>query len=140
MPAGRPKEYDREAIGKALLEWAKKDDSLNLNGFCTTNDPLIPPSYLSVWAKEDDEFSQAYEITKSFLAVRRELKLKDGELHVKAYDLNASVYDFFLKEERRKEKEHEAEVKAKATMKEAEAMSMVDVAKAASKGEIKQVD
>lgn len=108
---GRPQEHDREAVGKALVEWAKKDDSINLNGFCITHDPLIPPSYLSIWAKDNKEFHKAYETAKAFIAVRRELKLKNNELHVKAYDLNASVYDHFLKQERRAEKEYEAGLK-----------------------------
>lgn len=108
---GRHKMWDRDKVAENLIEWAKKEDSINLNGFCITHDPLIPPSYLSVWAKEDDNFSQAYDTAKAFLAVRRELKLKNNELHVKAYDLNAAVYDYFLKEERRKEKEYEAGLK-----------------------------
>lgn len=108
---GRPREYDRDAIAQSILEWAQKETSINLNGFCTTHDPLIPPSYLSIWANEDDEFSKAYETAKAFLACRRENKLANNELHVKAYDLNAGVYDYFLREEKRREKEFESELK-----------------------------
>lgn len=136
MVMGRPKEYDREAIAKALVEWAIKDDSLNLNGFCTTHDPLIPPPYLSIWANEDEQFSKAYNLAKAFLAVRRERKLKEGELHVKAYDLNAAVYDFFLRDERRKEKEHEAGLKSSSVDQSIE--NLATLINKIEKGEIKQ--
>src|SRR5690349_20543326 len=96
---GRPQEYDREVIARELIEWAQKDDSINLNKFCALHNPIFPPSYLSVWAKESKEFSQAYEAAKSFLGFRREERLNSEELHVKAYDLNAKTYDYFLREQ-----------------------------------------
>lgn len=99
---GRPKEYDRERVSKALLEWAKKPDSINLCKFCAYHDPIIPPSYLSIWANEDDEFSKAYEAAKMFLGFRREEMLSAETLHVKAYDLNATTYDYFLDEKKEK--------------------------------------
>lgn len=102
MVMGRPKEYDREKVAKALLEWAKKPDSINLCKFCAYHDPIIPPSYLSIWANEDDDFSKAYESAKMFLGFRREEMLSKDTLHVKAYDLNASTYDYFLDEKKEK--------------------------------------
>jgi len=98
MVSGRLREHDREQIAKDLIMWAKKEDSVNLNGFCSSK--LIAPSKLSEWAKQDDFFREAYEIAKSFLGERRERLLTNDMLHVKAYDLNAAVYDRFLKEER----------------------------------------
>jgi hypothetical protein len=110
-PFGRPREYDRNEIAQKLIEWAKKDNSLNLCEFCGEN--LIPPQKLGVWAKECEYFRSSYDIVKSLIASRREKKLSKGELHVKAYDLNAATYDYFLKEERREEKAFEAEIAAK---------------------------
>lgn len=98
MVSGRLREHDREKIAKDLVIWAQQSDSINLNGFCAIK--LIAPSKLSEWAKQDDFFREAYEISKSILAERRELFLSSDRLHVKAYDLNAGVYDRFLKEER----------------------------------------
>lgn len=109
-PFGRPRQYDREDIARKLIEWAKKEDSLNLCAFC--GEHLIPPQKLGQWAKECDDFRASYDIVKSIIASKREQKLSEGELHIKAYDLNAATYDYFLKEERREEKAHEAFLKS----------------------------
>jgi hypothetical protein len=98
MVSGRLREHNREKIAEDLIKWATKEDSINLNGFCATK--LIAPSKLSLWSKEDEFFRQAFEIAKSFIGERRERLLTNDMLHVKAYDLNAAVYDRFLKEER----------------------------------------
>jgi hypothetical protein len=99
MPAGRPREHDREQIAKDLIEWAKKPDSINLCKFCAYYEPIIPPSKMSAWALESTEFRQSYDAAKMFLGFRREEWLNKEQLHVKAYDLNAKTYDYFLKEE-----------------------------------------
>ncbi len=116
MPAqytgGRHREHDRQQIAKDLIEWARKDTSINLNEFCCTHDPIIVPSKLSQWAKDDDFFRQAYESAKAFIGYRRERKLSNNELHVKAYDLNATTYDYFLKEERMAMAKYESSLKA----------------------------
>lgn len=107
---GRKRIFDREQIAEDLVTWAQKDDSVNLCHFCATYKPPIAPQKLTLWAKEDDEFSEAYEIAKSFLGYRREQKLNKNELHQKAYDLNASTYDYFLKSERREQAEFSAQL------------------------------
>ena len=98
MTAGRPREYDLEKVAAQLLEWAAKDDSINLNKFCALNG--INPNTMLRWKDEDSEFRGAYEKAKSFLGFRREEQLSKGKLHVKAYDLNATVYDAFGREEK----------------------------------------
>lgn len=108
-PNGRPREHDRDQVGSDLVEWAKLDDSLNLNKFCAIKE--IPPSNLSIWANQCDNFRKAYELAKCFIGYRREIKLTNNELHVKAYDLNASTYDYFLKEERRQQARFESELR-----------------------------
>lgn len=96
---GRLRKHDRNQIALDMLDWAKKEDSVNLNAFCAMQE--LPTSKPSLWAKENDLFRQAYEIVKAHIAARREAWLNTGMLHVKAYDLNATVYDYFLKEEKR---------------------------------------
>lgn len=98
MVSGRLREHNREKIAEDLIEWAQKEDSLNLNGFCANK--LIAPSKLGLWAKEDEFFRIALEVSRAILGERRERFLTNDMLHVKAYDLNACVYDRFLKEER----------------------------------------
>jgi hypothetical protein len=97
---GRPQEYDRVKIAHDLIEWAKKPDSLNLNKFCAYNDPIISPHAMLRWCREDPEFRTAYDKAKTFLGFRREEMLNSGELHVKAFDLNATVYDAFNRAEK----------------------------------------
>lgn len=104
---GRPREHDRKQIAIDIVEWAKQPDSINLCKFCAYYEPIIPPSKLSIWSKEDDDFRKAYECAKLFLGMRREEWLNQERLHVKAYDLNAETYDYFLKEERREKSKFE---------------------------------
>ena len=100
MPAGRPREHNREQIAKDLIEWAKLDSSINFNKFAAYYEPIFPVSKLRFWAAEDPEFRTAYECAKNFLAFRREEWLNQNKLHVKAFDLNATVYDLQHKEEK----------------------------------------
>lgn len=109
MAIGRTREHDRNQIALDLLEWAKKDDSINLCAFCA--DKMLVPSKISDWAREDEAFREAYWIAKSHIGKRRELLLSQGKLHVKAYDLNANTYDHFLKEEKRLQAEFESRLR-----------------------------
>ncbi len=108
---GRPREHDRDAIAQELIDWAKKDDSMNLNGFCCSREPPLAPTKITDWARECPRFRVAYDTAKAFIGQRREKKLASGALHVKAYDLNATVYDTFLKDERRLQAEFETDIK-----------------------------
>lgn len=110
---GRPRERDLVQLAKELLEWAAKDDSINLNHFCCTRVPILPPPKLSDYARQNDDFREAYTAAKAYLGYRREQKLNNEEIHVKAYDLNAAVYDHFLKEERRDQAKFESDLKSK---------------------------
>lgn len=111
MTAGRPQKWDRSKVATDLLNWAKQPDSINLNKFCALYEPSIPPSLITVWAKESEEFMIAYESAKTYLGFRREEMLSSDMLHVKAYDLNATTYDYFLKEEKRKQAEFESNLR-----------------------------
>ena len=99
-PMGRPREHDRDQIALDLIVWAKLDSSINFNKFCCTREPPIPASKLLLWAKESDDFRVAYETAKAFLGCRREEWLSKEMLHVKAYDLNATVYDLIARDEK----------------------------------------
>ena len=112
-PGGRPREHDRDQIALDLIEWAKKKDSINLCKFCAYYDPIIPPQKLTLFANECPRFREAYECAKLFLGARREEMLNSESLHVKAYDLNAETYDYFLRCEKRSKAEFETQLKIK---------------------------
>jgi hypothetical protein len=121
---GRPREHNREQVGLDMIEWAKLPGSINLNKFCAYYEPIIPPSKISQWAKEDDGFRRAYEAAKTFIGFRREEMLNKDELHVKAYDLNATVYDQFLKDEKRQQQEFENSLAKESNTSVPEAIAM----------------
>ena len=99
---GRPIEHNKEEIAEKLLTWAELDTSINLCAFCSEN--KILPVQLTRWAADNERFSLSLDLTRAFLGARREVKLSEGKLHTKAYDLNAATYDYFLKYDRRDEK------------------------------------
>lgn len=119
-PQGRPREHDRDKIALDMIEWAKKPDSINLCKFCAYYEPIIPPSKISKWADECDDFRQAYEAAKMFLGFRREEMLSQETLHVKAYDLNATVYDYFLDEKKTNTSKFEAALRKESEQKPTE--------------------
>lgn len=109
---GRPRIHDREQIAIDLIEWAKKPDSMNFNKFCALYDPPFPATKLLDWSSEDPKgFRVAYNTAKAFIAFRREEKLATEELHVKAFDLNATVYDLLAKAEQRDKLAYESKLK-----------------------------
>jgi len=110
MVMGRPRLHDREQIAEDLVAWAQLSTSINMNGFCATRDPPLAPSFVTNWAREDSDFRAAYDSAKAILGMRREQRLSDGSLHLKAYDLNAKVYDHFLKEEWKESIKFESQV------------------------------
>jgi hypothetical protein len=62
---GRPKKYTDDIVikhGQGLLEFMKTDGNVWLKDYCIKND--FPSEYLSVWSKENEEFSQSYKKAK----------------------------------------------------------------------------
>ena len=114
---GRPVTHDKDVLADKLVEWAQKEDSINLNAFCCSLRPLISPQRLCDFVLAHERLGEAMKIAKSFIAARRELRLNEGKLHVRAYDFNAAVYDYYVKQERREDKEHEIEMKSKNNIK-----------------------
>lgn len=111
MTAGRPRKHDRENLKIELLQWAALPDSLNLNKFCCTRNPPLSPVKLLAFVKEDEEFREAYEAAKTFLAYRREEGLVLGTMHQAAYNKNAHVYDLIMKYEDREGAEFESNLR-----------------------------
>lgn len=105
---GRPREHDRDKVFTDLIEWAKQSDSININKFCAHYEPCLAPSMILNWTREDPEYRRTYEKAKTFLAYRREEMLNKYQLHVKTYDLNATHYDLFLREDKRGDAEFTA--------------------------------
>ena len=106
---GRPEEYNKEEYAQKLLKWAYKPDSTNFCQFCA--EEFIPATYITRWKNHSEVFCQAYDIARLMLGAKRESNLNKNDLHVKAYDLNAKVYDPFLNEQFMKEKQIDAELK-----------------------------
>lgn len=106
---GRPREWDRAKVAQDLVEWSKLDTSINLCEFCGMH--MLQATKITDWAREDEHFRAAYHIAKHNIGSRREVKLSKGELHQKAYDLNARTYDHFLKEEHREQIAYESSLK-----------------------------
>jgi hypothetical protein len=96
---GRPREWDRDSVLLDLLDWAHKQDSINLNQFCGSR--LLPPQHLSKWALECTQFRESYWVIKTLLGARREAWLSSERLHQKAYHLSHHTYDYFTREEDR---------------------------------------
>jgi hypothetical protein len=110
MVSGRLRTHDRDQIAKEMIEWSKLPDSINLNKFCAIQG--LAPSMITAWAREEEFFRLAYEESKANLGYRREELLAEGKIHVKAYDLNATTYDHFMKDDRRQTAEFESKLKS----------------------------
>lgn len=135
MAGGRPG-FDKELIAQQMIEWSKLDDSINLCGFSADHD--VSPRIIMQWAKENEQFSRTYEAVKTRIGARRERKLNEGKLHVKAYDLNANVYDLYRKEESREQLTFESDLKNKDANTQIENLStLIDQIK---NGQISQTD
>jgi len=109
MTAGRPRKHNRDQIALDLLEWVQKDDSTNLCGFCA--DMMLDPKKIFLWSNEDEEFRHCVDIAKMHIARRRENMVSSRLLYSKAYEMNAPVYDLFLKEEKQLQAKFESRLK-----------------------------
>ncbi len=109
---GRPREHNRMQIARDLIEWARLEDSINLNKFVALHvNPPMPVTNLSKWAKEDDEFRQAYETAKAFIAFRREEFTSNDMLHIKCFDIAVLAYDGVIREQRREEAKYDSDLR-----------------------------
>ena len=64
---GRPRKYsteDIERFANELLVWIKCESHFWIKDFCL--EKMIDPKYMSEWAKENEKFKDAYDLSKSF--------------------------------------------------------------------------
>ena len=125
LDRGRPREWDRDQIAKDLIEWSQLDTSSNLLEFCVLK--LLPAEKISLWSRECPNFRQAVHLAKHSIGVKREKMLSRGLLHQKAYDLNAPVYDYFLREEKRDNLKYESDLRRKELEEESEQLKTATV-------------
>ncbi len=127
---GRPRLYHPEEEAKAIDEWSKLDNSINLVGFCVYRD--ICPDYIYDWEKESTEFSQALKKAKARLADRREKMMNENKLNYGSFNRYQSVFDPFLYKHEDNLKAREAELKANADSKSQQPVNIniVDYSKA----------
>ena len=121
----RPREHNREKIATDIIEWAKKEDSINVNKFCAYYEHPFPTQKLSEWSKEDSIFRESYDIAKAMLAARREELTGKGLLHVKCYDLSAASYDYIVKENQQQKAKYEHDLKSAEIQQNNEVLKMV---------------
>ena len=103
------KKYDMEEESAAILEWAKKEDSINLNGYCIERQH--PAEYISVFCKRSKEFDFYCGLALCYLAVRREKLVSAGKLYQGTWMRNASVYDRLLRYHEREQKQYESDLR-----------------------------
>jgi hypothetical protein len=103
------KKWDRDKVFIDLEAWVKLETSMNFNKFCAEYG--IPPPKLSMWSNDDEDRKDVYDIAKAYIADRRERFLCAGKLHPKGYECNITVYDYFLKVDKKETAEFEANLK-----------------------------
>ena len=113
LTSGSPRKYDREKIAKDLIAWARKESSVNLCDFCSSREPPLDPRKLSHWAITDNKFSESFNAAKAFLGARRERLVNEGKFHTRTYEMNATTYDHFMKNEKRSQSVFESILKKK---------------------------
>lgn len=86
--AGRPQKYSTEYIEQLadeLLIWIKIDSNFWLKDFCLEKG--IDPRLMSEWAKENERFSEAHSLGKSF----QESRIFKGSM-LKTFDSGMSKF------------------------------------------------
>jgi hypothetical protein len=104
---GRPSGVDLLAMTKALLEWAEKEDSLQMIEFCA--DMNTYPQRIYEWRDASVEFAEALFIARAKIAKRILKKTNDGKFNSSIYHRVMSQYDGFTHdyEEDAKDREYE---------------------------------
>lgn len=110
-PGGRPKEYDRIALGLEMVEWSKNPDALTVPMFATSRG--LHSGILRNWANEDEQFRALFLIAKENVGINRLKAVSDPKLKLDPgiYKQSAHFYDLDIREDLRDEKRFEAELK-----------------------------
>lgn len=142
MVAGRPP-YDRMAIGREFVEWAKDNpEALTVPGFTAYRD--MCSETLIEWANEDKEFSKLYKQGLELIGLNR-LKSscgKDPYLPPFCYQKTSRHYDKTESKAHRIELKDEAKIKAEAALRAAKKMAKkagVDLSSPEGKAQLKSV-
>lgn len=132
--AGRPRIYDAEKIAEELMQWVKKEDSINFAQFCADRGYL--PALIWRLEKETEDFSDAYIIAKLKLAERRERLLNQDLLNYGAFQRYQRGYDQFL--EKDEDDKDDKDAARRKGIVESEQINLVMLAKMAGEGKISQ--
>ena len=131
---GRPREYDGDKIANELMEWAKKESSINIAQFCADRGYL--PGLIWTLDKESEDFSYAYTIAKMKLAERRERLLNKQKLNYGAWERYQRGYDPFLARDENDKEDNDAA--RKKGIAQTEQMNLFMLAQMAARGDICQ--
>jgi hypothetical protein len=106
----RPREYDRLAIGKAMIAYARENpDCWTIPQFASTID--MCSDILCDWADLDPEFRRYYLQAKEQIGINRLLATSQDILHNTIYHRGAGLYDSTLHRFERGEKTFESKLK-----------------------------
>jgi hypothetical protein len=111
MGAGRPKEYDRIAIGRDLVEWSKRPDALTIPMFATSIG--LHSEKFREWAKQDAQFRSLFLTAKENVGINRLKAVSDPDIKLDPgiYKQTMHFYDLDVREDVRDEKRFDADLK-----------------------------
>lgn len=131
---GAPRKYNPEIIIQEMLEWVKKESSINFVGFCFDKGYL--PDLIWRLEKESQDFSDAYTMVKMKLAERRERMLNGEKLNYGSWQRYQKGYDPFL--DKKEEEDAEKDAKRRKGIEDSKNLNLVSLVEAARNGEISQ--
>jgi hypothetical protein len=126
--------YDHKIIIREMMDWVKKEDSINFCDFCFERG--YTPALIWKLEKDIEEFHNAYQLVRMKLAVRREELVNAELLCEKAFSRYQAHYDPFLRGHEEELKDKDAKRKRGAA--EQERVNLVMLAKLANQGLIAQ--
>jgi hypothetical protein len=131
---GAPKTYDDNLIMEQMLDWAKKEDSINICGFCVKYG--YTPQLIWRLEQSNASFDIAYNLVKMQLSERRERLTNENKLNYGSYNRYQKMLDPFLSSHEDKEKDQDAE--RKKGIVQAEGQNLADLAKLIAEGKLSQ--
>ena len=78
-------------LANALVQWAQKDTSLNINDFFLNL--LLSPNSVKNFFGESEYFSRAYDIALRLIGSRRERLAREGVIHPQLVIATMPLYD-----------------------------------------------
>lgn len=132
--SGRRREYDLKIIIEELLAWSLKENSLNIVGFCAEHGYMAE----TLWRfeHENEEFEEAFKLTKMRLAERRSKLLDENKLNYGAWARYQKHYDPFL--DKHEEADKDKEAKRRKDIAVQEGVNLATIVRMANEGKISQ--